>query len=228
MQMTKTTFPVAREIRFRSGGHYVAGTLTIPFGAIGAVAFAHDSGTARHNALDEIVAGKLRQARIATLLEDLLDPLEAKDRTKVFDFELATSRLLATAAWLRSPSEPGLLPFGCFASGISVAAALAASAHKPSAIAAIIGRGGRPDRALSLLPRVCAPTLLIVAEHDPLTLPWNREACSHLQCENRIVIVPGADHTFEQAEAAECLATQASLWFTRHFIAKNAARADYT
>jgi len=42
-----------------------------------------------------------------------------------------------------------------------------ATAEDPQGFAAIVARGGRPDRARQRLARVTAPTLLIVGGADP-------------------------------------------------------------
>lgn len=61
-----------------------------------------------------------------------------------------------------------------------------------------------------------APTLLIVGGHDQLVLDLNREAQARLRCENRLVVVPGATHLFEEPGALKKVTDVARDWFTDH------------
>jgi putative phosphoribosyl transferase len=79
-----------------------------------------------------------------------------------------------------------------------------------------VSRGGRPDLAGTALPRVQAPTLLIVGGSDHVVLDLNREAQRHLRCENELVVIPGATHLFEEPGALEAVADSARDWFVRH------------
>ena len=56
----------------------------------------------------------------------------------------------------------------------------------------IVSRGGRPDLAGEALPRVAAPTLLIVGGDDVPVIGMNREALERLRAEKELKIVPGA------------------------------------
>jgi len=91
------------------------------------------------------------------------------------------------------------------------------AAARPGAdIAAVVSRGGRPDLAGARLGSVSAPTLLIVGGHDDVVLGLNRLAQQELRCENRLEIVPGATHLFEEPGALQAVTDLASGWFTRH------------
>lgn len=68
------------------------GLLAIPDKASGIVPFAH--GSDRHSPRNILVAARLHDARIATLLFDLLTPREEADHANVFDIRLLASRLL--------------------------------------------------------------------------------------------------------------------------------------
>src|SRR5438132_1605856 len=82
--------------------------------------------------------------------------------------------------------------------------------------AAVVSRGGRPDLAGEALPRVRAPTLLIVGGHDVPVIAMNEEALAELRCEKRLDIVPGATHLFEEPGALEQVALLAREWFLRY------------
>lgn len=79
-----------------------------------------------------------------------------------------------------------------------------------------MSRGGRPDLAGSALPRVQAPTLLIVGGEDTGVMTLNRRALASLRATKRLAIVPGATHLFEERGALERVADLASQWFLRY------------
>ena len=79
----------------------------------------------------------------------------------------------------------------------------------------MVSRGGRPDLAGEELANVKAPTLLIVGGADTEVIELNRRAQQQLRCENRLEIVEGASHLFEEPGALERVAELASGWFAR-------------
>src|SRR5207245_1331519 len=109
---------------------------------------------------------------------------------------------------------------GYFGSSTGAAAALVAAASRPDAVAAVVSRGGRPDLAAGALSYVRAPTLLIVGGDDREVLALNREALEELRCEKQLEIVSGATHLFAERGTLERVAELASLWFSRHLVAR--------
>ena len=142
---------------------------------------------------------------------------EAGDRDNVFDINLLSSRVLAAAdgAMEKFPAFRDL-PLGLFGASTGAAAALIAAANRPRDVAAVVSRGGRPDLAWEALPRVLAPTLLIVGGDDEPVLQWNRNSYDRLTCEKSLVVIPGATHLFPEPGAYEQVAEQAAEWFVRH------------
>jgi putative phosphoribosyl transferase len=207
------------EVTVTAGGVTLAGQLTVPPLARGLVVFAHGSGSSRHSARNRAVAGVLNRAGLGTLLFDLLTPLEEHARANVFDVELLAGRLLGVTGWLRRQPEAAGLPVGYFGASTGAAAALWAAADPEAGVAAVVSRGGRPDLAGPRLRAVRAPTLLIVGGHDRQVLELNREAQAQLRCENRLVVVPGATHLFEEPGTLLAAAEAARDWFTRHLVA---------
>jgi pimeloyl-ACP methyl ester carboxylesterase len=104
--------------------------------------------------------------------------------------------------------------------GSRAAAALWAAAEPGTDVAAIVSRGGRPDLAAARLPRVTAPTLLIVGGRDEQVLDLNRAAARQLRCEHRISVVPGASHLFEEPGTLDVVADMARDWIVRHTTAR--------
>jgi pimeloyl-ACP methyl ester carboxylesterase len=63
---------------------------------------------------------------------------------------------------------------------------------------------------------VKAPTLLIVGGADVPVIAMNREAMPLLAGINRLEIVPGASHLFEEPGALERVAQLAGEWFNHY------------
>jgi putative phosphoribosyl transferase len=210
------TFGRDQEVSVQAGGAEVRGNLSLPDGAAGIVVFAHGSGSSRHSPRNRQVAARLHRAGLATLLFDLLTPAEEADRANVFDIDLLARRLIGVTTWLGGRPDSRHRRIGYFGASTGAAAALAAAADPQARVAAIVSRGGRPDLAGAALGRVHAPTLLIVGGRDETVLDLNRAAQARLRCENRLEIVPGATHLFEEAGALERVAELAAAWFGVH------------
>ena len=182
------------EVEVHAGPVRLDGHLTVPDWATGIVVFAHGSGSSRHSPRNRYVASVLNQANLGTLLFDLLTSAEEHDRANVFDIDLLARRLVEVTRWLGT--QPGVsgLPVGYFGASKGAAAALWAAAEPDADIAAVVSRGGRPDRAAPRLGAVTAPTLLIVGGADDVVLGLSRRAHAQLRCERRLAVVPGATH----------------------------------
>ncbi|WP_017537470.1 phosphoribosyltransferase family protein [Nocardiopsis halophila] len=202
------------EVELEAGGVVLKGRLTVPEGAQAVVVFAHGSGSGRDSPRNVHVAGRLHGAGLGTLLFDLLTPEEEGDRELVFDIRLLSERLRGAVSWLRGRPEAVRLPAGCFGASTGAAAALVAAAEEPSAIGAVVSRGGRPDLAGASLAAVRAPTLLIVGGADEPVLDLNRRAREEMACETGLEVVPGAGHLFEEPGALDRVADLAAAWFT--------------
>jgi len=191
------------------------GLLTVPEGAKGIVVFAHGSGSSRLSPRNTRVARALNKAQLATLLFDLLLPYEAEDRRNVFDIPLLATRLEEALVWLKGEKVLALLSVGLFGASTGAAAALVAASRQPDQVSAVVSRGGRPDLAAGALPRVKAPTLLIVGGRDDLVIDLNERALDELKCEKRLEIVPGATHLFEEPGTLDAVISLAAAWFVR-------------
>ncbi|NDZ83152.1 phosphoribosyltransferase [Streptomyces sp. SID10853] len=208
--------PVTAEVDVDADGVRLAGDLALPAGATAVVMFAHGSGSSRHSPRNRSVAAALRDAGLGTLLFDLLTPAEEADRANVFAIDTLARRLSTATRWLR---ERESLPIGYFGASTGAAAALRAAADEEASVGAVVSRGGRPDLAAPCLGDVRAPTLLIVGGDDTSVLDLNRAAQAELRCENRLDIVPGATHLFEEPGALDQVADLARAWFVRHLTA---------
>jgi pimeloyl-ACP methyl ester carboxylesterase len=114
---------------------------------------------------------------------------------------------------VRGQAGTKALPIGLFGASTGAAAALVAAAELGRDVAAVVSRGGRPDLAGAALERVTAPTLLLVGALDHDVLALNRAAARQLTCENRVTVVPGASHLFEEPGTLEEVERFAAEWF---------------
>jgi len=216
---SKTREYPSEVIRFSVGAAPLEGNLALPAGARGIVVFAHGSGSGRHSPRNRYVAGVLNDAGIATLLIDLLtEREEARDMLTAelrFDIPLLAERVTGATEWVTHDDRTRALRIGYFGASTGAAAALVAAAKRDD-IAAIVSRGGRPDLAGAELPKVKAPTLLIVGGDDTQVIELNQAALRRLRVESKLQIVPGAGHLFEEPGALEKVAQLAADWFRRH------------
>lgn len=197
-------------------GPLLPGDLTVPVHATGLVLFAHGSGSSRRSRRNRWVANVLQQHGLATLLFDLLTEDEAQDRRKVFNIPLLARRLELAMDWVEQRADLRRLHLGIFGASTGAAAGLLAAAQRPSNVAAVVSRGGRPDLAETALPLVHAPTLLIVGGRDTDVLALNRAVFPKLGSVKRLEVVPGATHLFEEQGALESAAALAAAWFERY------------
>ena len=203
-------------------GIRLGGELTMPPEAIGLVLFAHGSGSSRHSPRNQFVARKLQEAGLGTLLFDLLtaeeERSEAHTRHLRFNIELLSDRLIGATRWALDEGTSKEACIGYFGSSTGAAAALIAAADLREEVLAVVSRGGRPDLAGDALPRVTAPTLLIVGGDDRQVMTLNEQAYDRLQCEKALRIVSGASHLFEEPGALEKVADMAGEWFASRLL----------
>src|SRR5258708_26087204 len=182
-QATKMAVAQAKDVEIRSGAVQLNGDLSIPVGAQSVVLFAHGSGSSRHSPRNQFVARTIREAGLGTLLFDLL----TKDEEAVdvhtgqirFDIGLLAERLIDATYWVKGEFDD--LNVGYFGSSTGGGAALVAAAELGDSVGAVVSRGGRPDLAGDALPRVKAPTLLIVGGLDYPVIEMNEAALARMQ-----------------------------------------------
>ena len=206
-------------IEIPSGKIRLEGDLRLPKGATGVVLFAHGSGSSRHSPRNQYVARVIREAGVGTLLFDLLtkqeEAIDAYTGKLRFDIEFLAKRLVDATNWITTQPATQHLRIGYFGASTGAAAALIAAVELPNIVAAVVSRGGRPDLAAEALPKVKAPTLLIVGGNDDVVIGLNEKALAKISCEKELTIVPGGTHLFEQPGTLEQVAHLASAWFKK-------------
>jgi pimeloyl-ACP methyl ester carboxylesterase len=209
-----------RSVHVRAGQVTLECDLNLPREAVAAVLFAQASGSGRPSPRTRHIAALLNEAKLATLLIDLLTPEEMSVDLFVdelrFNIGLLAHRLIAATNWLSRYIDTRQLPIGYFGTSTSAAAALVAAAQHGDPVGAVVSRSGRPDLAGSALTRVCTPTLVIVGGKDLQFLELNQEALRMLRCEKELMVIPGATRFFEEPGALDEVAGLARWWFMRH------------
>jgi putative phosphoribosyl transferase len=191
--------------------------LTVPAGATGLVLFVHGSGSSHRSPRNKMLATTLQERGIATLLFDLLTPVEDSQISNRFNVDLLTERLELATDWVHKQQGLSDISIGYIGASTGAAAALRASANRGEQIKAIVSRGGRPDLAgPTVLSQVKAPTLLLVGGRDTSAIALNREAIAQLTCVKQMRVIPGATHLFEEPGTLEQVSTQAADWFSNY------------
>ena len=208
------------ELRIPVENTIVRGNLNLPAEAKSIVLFAHGSGSGRFSPRNQYVARELNKTKIATLLFDLLtieeeqaDIVTAEYR---FNIKLLSQRLIGATKWIKEDPKTQNLSLGYFGASTGAAAALIAAANLPNEVSAVVSRGGRPDLAGDYLHDVVAPTLLIVGGLDQEVILLNRRAQSRMTNQNKLEIIPGATHLFEEPGKLEIVAMLSKDWFLEY------------
>ncbi len=219
--MNATSECLERPVQVMAGTVVLDGDLALPDSTRGLVVFAHGSGSSRLSPRNRAVAEFLRHAGFGTLLFDLLtaeeERLERYTGHLRFDIDLLARRLVGATSWLDQMRNLRDVPLAYFGASTGAAAALTAAAELPQRVGAVVSRGGRPDLAGRALPRVQAPTLLIVGGRDLPVIEMNRQALEQLgSADKQLIIVPRATHLFEEPGTLDEVARLAADWLLRH------------
>lgn len=195
--------------------------LRAPERATGLVMFAHGSGSSRFSRRNRAVAKFLEANGFGTLLLDLLtreeESIDVRTGEYRFDIDRLARRVVLATDWTQEREDLQSLPIGYFGASTGAAAALIAAAERPHIVRAVVSRGGRPDLADGWLPKVLAPTLLIVGGHDEPVIGMNQDAMRQMATTVELKIVPGATHLFAEPGTLEQVMQLATAWFRRYF-----------
>jgi dienelactone hydrolase len=192
------------------------GDLVIPENANGIVIFSHGSGSSRFSSRNRMVAELIQRHNMATFLFDLLTEKEDQIYENRFNIDLLTSRLIETTEWLMEDKNAKGLAVGFFGASTGAASALRAAAYFGKTVKAVVSRGGRPDMAITELPMVTAPTLLIVGGEDIPVIGMNKMAFDELKSIKEMKIIPGATHLFEEPGKLLEVADLAIAWYKKY------------
>jgi putative phosphoribosyl transferase len=171
--VTNSNEDVTKEklVKIAAGNVTLEDNLAVPKECKGIVLFAYGSGSGRHSQRNRYVAKVLQEARLSTLLIDLLtteeESVDMWTRHLRFNIQLLAERLSNTTDWVLKNSDIKNLRIGYFGASTGAGAALVAASERPRLVKAVVSRGGRPDLAgKDALSLVKAPTLPIVGGND--------------------------------------------------------------
>lgn len=213
-----------RNIHVVAGGFTVEGDLHTTRSALGVVVLVHGSGVTRRERRNDGIARRLESAGFATLLVDLLDEYEMRDRHNVFDVDMQAERLVEVIRWLGAERRTRALPVGLFGMGIGAGIVLRAAATAPGQVRAIVCRGGRPDAALPCVWQVRAPTLFI--DDNAGAVPdWCESVQRAMRAPATIVRVASRSHLYREPDAINAVAQHAERWFAIHLARREASQS---
>ncbi len=216
------------EITVQAGRINLKGNLVVPDNAKAIVIFSHGSGSSRFSPRNNYVAAVLNKNNIATLLIDLLTPVEDEIYANRFNIDLLTTRLITVTRHIRQQPQFQNFSIGYFGASTGAASALRAASTMSDVIDAVVSRGGRPDLAASAIPSIDAPTLLIIGSIDEPVIEMNQEAYDLMKCEKKMVIVHGATHLFEEPGKLEEVAKLATDWFQKFLLKSNSPKLKHS
>ena len=220
MEHSRAQARMARPVQIPAGPVMLDGILQVTPGAQGIVLLADGSDSRSSNPRTQAEAQAFRRSGLATVLIDLLTPLEAAFEMRTHRLRCAIEhlarRLSDATDWLALNPITCQLHIGYFAANTVVAAALLAAADRPDAVRALVSCGGRVDLAGDALARVHAPTLLIIGQYDFPVIRMHRDALAALGGVRQLAVIPGATHLFTEPAALEAATQLAREWFTRY------------
>ena len=209
--------------RVRIGTQALPGKLELPERPLGIVVFANEVAGSHDSAGNAQRAQVWRSFGLGALLFDLLTEQEARDRCGVLGVPLLGARLAEALDWLERRHELLGIPIGLFGVGAGAAAALLVAARQAESVGAVVCSDGRTDYVSAYLPRVRAPTLLLVSSQEEAALgPINRAALSVLTCNKRLETLPAtAVCDPDDSDRPDITVSLAGHWFERHLTRLN-------
>ena len=212
---------------------YIEGNLVIPDNPIGIVVFAHGSGSSKSSKRNQLVSEKLNKNSIATLLFDLLSNEEQNFDTQLekmslkipgailnkFNISLLANRLSMATDWVSNNPSTRKLPISYFASSTGGTAALMSAIRYN--IVSIVIRSGRTDLIEDkFLEHIESPCLFIVGSKEKSLVKISKDTIKKMtnSKENKLCMIKGASHLFEEEGSMLETAELATHWLTRNFM----------
>lgn len=175
----------AQVVRIPSAGVTLEAELHLPHLPSGVVVFAPASRAGRFDRRNRGIAAALAGRDFATLLLDL-----HIDEEDAHDIGLIGRCVVDGIDWVRRHASLEHMPAALFGDGTGAAAVLVAAAERLEVVHALISHDGRPELAGEALPRVEAPTLLVVGEADGPLVEMNRDAMRRMRAHVELEIAP--------------------------------------
>jgi len=210
--------PITRVVHIAAEFGCLTAELTLPTDPVGIIVFARTNAAHRQTRYDQQLASALHNAQFGTLVFDLLTPGEEiiDDMTCGLraDVALLARRLIEAIDWLGEQPGAAGRKIGVLGEGPGGAAAFVAACVRRTRVAAIVSYAERLDRAQPVLPRVHAPSLIIVSGNDEDDVRSNDMAFRRLNCSKQLVRV-GVDRFTTTGITDKEISRLAFDWFTR-------------
>ncbi|MBI4591525.1 MAG: alpha/beta fold hydrolase [Candidatus Rokubacteria bacterium] len=195
-------------------GLQLAGVLLVPAagGPHPVVVFSHGWGSGKDSPRNRAVAEALRAAGCAAFLFDFTGHGESEGALQESTQTQQVDDLGAALDLLETFEEVDRGRMGLVGASSGAAVALLRAAED-ARIRALVLRSANPEGAEAAAPRVAAPTLLVVGEHDAPIRALNEELLPRLGGPRRLEVVPAGDHLFGDPAALRQAITLAVAWF---------------
>jgi len=202
-------------------GVVLAATLLLPAAkAPPVVVFVHGLLSGKDSPRNVVIAERLRDIGIASLLFDLSGHGESSPDPRGDDIDAYCDDLEAAYNWAKSRAEidaSRIAIAGSSVGGVVVLEALRSGRVSPASLVLRAPPIGSHD-----LEDVAVPTLVLVGSLDPLSSTL--EAIAH-SSHVTVVTIPGASHLFEETGTLERVLWETVEWFRRTLLAENTQEA---
>lgn len=198
-------------------GFELSGVLLVPpsGGPPPVVVFAHGWGSGKDSPRNTAVADALRAEGFAAFLFDFTGHGQSEGTLKESTRAQQVDDLGTAFDLVETLGEVDRNRLGVVGASSGAAVALLRAAED-TRIRALVLRSANPEGAEAAAPRVRAPVLLVVGEHDVPLRALNEELLGRLGGPRQLAVVPGGDHLFEDPAALRQASALTVGWFRKH------------
>jgi predicted phosphoribosyltransferase/pimeloyl-ACP methyl ester carboxylesterase len=212
--------PIERRVEVKRGGVRLVATLTTPRGRgpFPLVIFVHGLGSGKDSPRNVVIASRLQDAGIATLLFDLSGHGESSSDPED-GMEAYVRDTEAMFAWALEQPEIDKNAIGI--AGSSLGATIAAHAQAEGRVSPLTMVLRAPPMEPAEFRAVSVPSLVLIGSHDPLRFGVERgvAGCPQLT----LSVVEGASHLFEEPGTLEQALERTAKWFHEKLVRVAAA-----
>lgn len=151
-----------RSVRLNVDGKPLEGRLSVPERPVGVVPFVTGVSGAQYATLENSLAAKMQDARLATYVMDIISPAESSDRSVRGDVERLRQRLDIQMEWLQSQDAVADLPTVLCGIGTGAAAAVEHVLRNHCSVEGLCFVNGRLDIVQSDLSELVVPLSFFV------------------------------------------------------------------
>jgi dienelactone hydrolase len=200
-----------------SRGLALSGRLLLPAspGPFPVVVFAHGLGSGKDSPRNRAVAEALRGLGFAAFLFDFTGHGESEGAPEESTQAQQLDDLAAALDVVEGADEVDARRIGVAGASSGAAVALLQAA-RDGRVRALVLRSPNPTGAEDAVPKVTAPTLLIVGERDAPIREAVEPLVGRFAGPRKLEVVAGGDHLFEDPAARARATAAATAWLTDH------------